>query len=119
MPTTLYAYRCPNTDCSYEHLDHRRGDRLPLACPQCQHPGPLHRRFSVSVHRPMQEHWNTSVNAPVSSMRDFREKLKAAGEEYTLRTGIETNYQPVDISDTKALGVTSEGIEDKPAAKLL
>lgn len=114
---TIYLYRCP--ECDTEHLDHRRGDRLPLACASCGHPGPLHRRFAISTHRPMQEHWNQSVNAPVSSMRDFAEKLKIRGEEYTARTGIESRFVPIDPADTRALGVTTQGIEDKPAAKLV
>jgi hypothetical protein len=101
---TRYLYRCPNPDCTYEHVDHRRGDRLDLGmlCPQCQSPGPLRRRFSVSVHRPMQEHMNTTTGTPISSMRQFRDKLKQQSDEQSARTGIEAKYVPVDHDAVRA-----------------
>lgn len=107
----IFEYKCPG--CGDRHLSHVRGDRLPLVCAHCGDPGPFRRVFSIRIERPMQEHFNVTTGAPVSSMRDFREQLKIKGEQYTADTGIEVNYQPTDISDAKSLGVTSQGIEDK------
>jgi len=107
----IFEYRCP--ECRATMLSKTRGDRLDASCGSCGFPGPHVRVFSIRTFKPMEEHWNTSVNAPVRSMQDFKRQLKIKGDQYTESTGIEVNYQPVDMSDTKALGVTREGIEDK------
>jgi hypothetical protein len=97
-----YLYRCPNPTCTYEHVDHRRGDRLDLPCPQCLDPGPLKRRFQVSIGSVMQEHMNTTTGTPISSMRQFRDKLKQQSDEQSARTGIEARYVPVDHDAVRA-----------------
>jgi hypothetical protein len=107
----LYEYRCPT--CRSTLTTTTRGDRFDASCARCGDPGPHVRVFSIRIEKPMQEHFNVSTGAPVSSMRQFREQLKIKGEEYTAQTGIEVNYQPVDVSDSRSLGVTSAGIEDK------
>lgn len=104
----IYEYKCPV--CGWRDTSTQRGDRLERVCVGCGH-RTLHRVFSVGVRRPMQEHWNPTVNAPVSSMRQFEDMLKAKSEEYTLRTGIEARFVPHDPQDAKALGVTNAGLD--------
>jgi len=105
----LYEYRCP--ECDSRVVSHQRGDRLEADCPVCELPNVEHRRvFAVSLQRPMQEHFNSTVGKPISDMRQFKRELARKGAEYTERTGIETNYQPVDMGDRKALGVTDDGL---------
>lgn len=108
----VYEYRCP--DCEHRVISHLRGDRLEADCDYCDPAGPVprvfKRVFSVSLQRPMQEHFNSTVGKPISDMRQFKRELARKGAEYTERTGIETNYQPVDMGDRKALGVTDDGL---------
>lgn len=105
----MYEYKCPG--CKNLIVSGVRADRLAVFCFTCDS-GVHHRRvFSLAVHRPMQEHWNDTVGAPVSDMKDFREKLKIQGEQYTERTGIASNFQPVDMGDRKTLGVSADAGE--------
>jgi hypothetical protein len=60
----------------------------------------------------MQEHWNHSVGQPIRTMRQFRDALARKSDEMTERTGVPHDYQPVDLSDREALGVTDEGLEE-------
>lgn len=107
----IYAYKCPQCGQTYDTTDGPM-DRLPLPCSVCEHPGPLHRSFQLQVQRPMLEHWNATLHKPISDMRQFKDGLKAQGEAAAEYTGIETDYQPIDPSDTKALGVTGEGLDE-------
>lgn len=52
-----------------------------------------------------------AVGKPVSNSRNFKDELKRQSETQTLRTGIETDYQPVDYRDTDSLGVDQEGLD--------
>jgi hypothetical protein len=51
------------------------------------------------------------VGRYVSGNRDFSEALKEKSAEASERLGMEHNFQPVDIGDRKALGVTDEGLD--------
>lgn len=115
MPT--YEYRCDQ--CAHlttvtkplnEH--HTIRPTFMADCPVCRHLTTFKRRFSFTFQPPMAEHFNTTVNKPISSMRQFRDELKRASAEATERTGIEHDYQPVEWGDTEALGVTNEGIDE-------
>lgn len=105
----LFEYRCPV--CEHRVISHVRGDRLEADCDYCESPRMFKRVFSVSVKRPMQEHFNETVGMPISDERQFARELRRKGEQYTAETGIETNYQPVDYRDKDALGVTDAGLE--------
>jgi hypothetical protein len=59
----------------------------------------------------MPEHFNASVGHYVSNSREFADQLKIKSEEASLRTGMDHNFQPVDVTEAKALGVTDEGLE--------
>lgn len=110
---TLFEYRCP--ECEHRVVSHVRADRLEADCDHCDPANPIprvfRRLFSVSVQRPMQEHFNNTVGKPISDMRQFERELARKGDEYTERTGIETRYRPVDYRDREALGVTDAGLE--------
>jgi hypothetical protein len=59
----------------------------------------------------MPEHFNNATGQYVTNERAFGDQLKLKSEEMSARTGMEHNYQPIDITDMKALGVTDEGLE--------
>jgi len=44
-------------------------------------------------------------------MRQFKDALSREGEKYSELTGLDVNYQPVDPTDTRALNITSEGLD--------
>lgn len=107
----FYQYQCQ--DCFYElPLDVYAGIGISISnpCPCCG--GLLVRRCSFTFRRSMPEHFNTSTGAYVSNERDFRDGLKRKSEEMSIRTGMTHNYQPVDVTDMKALGVTDDGLEE-------
>ena len=82
----------PNRGLSYHQSD---GENHVVACGQCGH-SPIKRKYSVSVHRPMATHFNKSVGKEIGSEKQFRDELKRKGDAEFARTGIETDYQPVD-----------------------
>lgn len=104
-----YEYRCP--ECRNTILSPHRADRSVAWCRKCTEYREHRRVFGIYVARGMVEHYNQSIGAYVTSERQFRDELKRGAELETLRTGIEHNYEPVDMSDTKSLGVTAEGLE--------
>jgi putative FmdB family regulatory protein len=112
MPTYEYACRT----CGVRFLD----GNVALAgtpCPKCK-VGALRKLFSFAFKRPMQEHFNQSTGQFVSNERDFKEQLKIKSAEDGERLGLEVNYQPVDVRDTAALGVTAEGLDPRKADAL-
>lgn len=102
---TLYEYRCQ--DCGHRVLSDECADEICTVC--CGARG--QRIWSFSNATIMHEHMNTTLGEPVSSMRQFKDGLKRKSEEATARTGIPHNFQPIDPTDKKALGVTDEGIK--------
>jgi len=106
----IYEYRCPK--CRALTTSTHRGDRLHEPCGACGH-SPLHRKFSVAVKPMMHEHFNKAVGKPISSMRQFKDELKAASEKATEETGIPHNYVPVEYGDREAFGATGEGIYER------
>lgn len=113
QPVILYHYRCRG--CGAEALVEHRADTLG-ECAGCE--GELRRVWSVNVAPVMHEHWNTTVQKPISSMRQFETELRRASDEATARTGIEHRFAPVDPTDRKALGVTSEGMDTTNRARV-
>lgn len=105
----VYEYECPYCGNRDDHFFTFDKSATTVHCPNCR--VPMTKRYSVNFQRPMPDHWNRTVGAPVSSRRQFEDHLKRQSEEATLRTGIEHNYQPVDLGDRDALGVTEEGLE--------
>lgn len=108
----IYGYKC--RPCTQTYTSEERNDRLTLpdGCITCSDPGPLVRDYrGLSLHRPMMDHFNASVQQPISSMRQYEDVLKQKSEDAFLGTGIEHQYEPCDITDTKRLGVTEEGLD--------
>lgn len=66
-------------------------------CPTTGEPELFTRYYgSVQTQRPMPRHFNQSVGKEIGSMRQFRDELKRKGDAEYARTGIETDYQPLD-----------------------
>lgn len=76
--------------------------------------GDLHRHYSNPPSTPalFQPHYNPSVGAYVSSPRDLSDKLKAASEQQSIRTGITHDYRPVDLRDRDRFNVTGDGLDE-------
>lgn len=105
----LQLFTC--TDCHYEgeeFADVKIGEFISSPCPVCG--SRLQRKVSFSFHRSMPAHYNAAVGQFVGGKHDFRDALKRKSEEQTLRTGIEHNYEPVDLKDKDACGATDEGL---------
>jgi len=101
---TLYGYQC--RECGQEYTSEIRADLLDRDC--CGQP--IKRKYSVAVHRPMHEHFNTSVGKPISSDRQFRDELKRKSEEHFLKTGIPADYVPSDPTETRKAVEASGGV---------
>ncbi len=103
MPT--YAYRCDA--CGNAVESNVRGDRIPCECGLT-----ASRRFVFQLATPFREHWNAATGAFVTNRTQFEDKLKLASEEATLKTGMEHNFEPVDMSDAAACGLTPEDVAE-------
>lgn len=111
----LYAYRCSSCQspttiqtsiANYE--EHYMGSRPP--CQACGS-GTLHRTYEpFPMKMPIPDHYSPTVGRHVSGERDFREALRVASASATERTGIEHNFQPVDMRDP-ALNPNPEKVE--------
>lgn len=67
------------------------------------------RRFSFRVASSFQGHFNQAVGSFVSNETEFKDKLKLASEEQSIAQGITVDYQPIDMQDRAACGVSEEG----------
>jgi hypothetical protein len=59
----------------------------------------------------MREHWNDAVGRYVSNRQEMSDALKRAGDEYSERTGLDTQYEyvsPADMMDASAHGVNPD-----------
>lgn len=84
-------------------------------CSMCEDEGRFAewpRVFSVgAIMRPMHEHWNPTTGQPVSSMKQFRDQLKQKSEEAEARTGIPTNFEPMDMTPAEYAKTLDDGGE--------
>jgi len=105
----IYGYRCRS--CGLVEDSVRRGDSLGSCfTPGCG--GELRRDFSgIRFDKVMQEHYNKTLNRPVSSLRAFDEAMKVESAIASERTGMEHRFERVDPTDKVALGVTDEGMD--------
>lgn len=103
----IYEFRCRRCG----HTDHRTRPSDTIGpCPMCEQ-GELRRVFSFQVAPVMPTHLNKTTGTIVGSSRQFAHDLRVAGQKLTEKDGIPRDYQPVDLSDAKALGVTGEGLD--------
>lgn len=108
-----YSYSC--SECGYRTIDdyftgigkyHPRmrcslcGSRLTR---ECSNPS-IYR----GMHMGFESHYNNTVGAPVSSMREFNELLRKRSDEQTEATGMSHQYSAIDPRDQDAFGVTDE-----------
>lgn len=104
----IYGYKCPQ--CKQTYTSIQRADRIEQSCTVCQH-SPLHRDFSgIVTIPPMQEHWNKSVDQPISSQRQFEAALRRKSDELSTYTGVEQDLQPLDPEQART-GVTGQGLD--------
>ncbi len=69
------------------------------------------RLFGFSIRPSMPEHFNHTVGEYVSNSQQFTTALKRKSEEVTIRTGIESTFQPIDLDSRP--GVTDEGLYEQ------
>jgi putative FmdB family regulatory protein len=106
-----YDFRCDTCAQVTEEYQHLAATTRTIACPLC---GGLARKvlvFPKGNPSPFLEHFNTAVGSHVTSKREFGDKLKAASDRQSARTGLAHNYVPVDLRDREACGVTDEGLD--------
>ena len=104
----IYGYKCPV--CHQPYTSIQRADRIDHSCVGCGH-SPLHRDFSgIQLTRPMQEHWNQTVDQPISSQRQFNAALRQKSDEMSSYSGVEMDLQPLDPEQAKQ-GVTDQGLD--------
>lgn len=104
-----YQYRC--NSCGRLFACGTRADIT--TCPDCQ--GSAVRKFGFYVSGGIKEHWNTAVGQYVSNSHEMSEALKRKGEEASIRTGIEHEYEyvsPAEMADASAHGASEDGLEE-------
>lgn len=107
---TYYSYECDGCE-ETEEIDFPFGE-APSAFRHAFCGGLMRHVLCFVFHKPMREHYNPTLGRRVRGQRDFRDGLKRASEAATLRTGTLHDYQPVDLNDEAALGVTEDGREE-------
>jgi len=78
-----------------------------MQCTSCG--SEMKRKYSLSIHRPMHDHYNNTTGTVIGSDRQFREELKRQSEAATIKTGIEHNFEPIDRAELKKNVVASDG----------
>jgi hypothetical protein len=113
----IYAYKCRTCGLEVDYFQPMdtlgpcttaiTTDSGTLKCP-----GELRRLFVVNMEPVMQEHFNATVNKPISSNRQFDDELRRQSERVSLYQGSEARFERVDPTDKAALGVTDQGIDE-------
>ena len=104
-----YQFRC--NSCRRLFATTTPGDTA--ICTYCAEVGT--RRYAFYTASGIKEHWNTAVGQYVSNQREMTEALKRQGEEMSVRTGLDTQYEyvdPADMRDATAHGASEEGLEE-------
>ena len=104
--TMQYAYRCP--ECGPLDSDIRADA---LVCQVCG--GKALRDWSFKVDTSFEPHYSPAFGTVVQSRRHAKDLAKAASAEAYLRTGMEADYQVVDVFDDEAFGITGDKAEEK------
>lgn len=113
-----YDFRCSACSQTTERYQPLAETTRAISCPQCG--GLAHKvlSFPRANPSPFREHFNMAVGEHVHSRRQFADKLKAASDRQSARTGLAHNYVPIDLRDREACGVTDEGLESTARAEV-
>lgn len=103
-------YKCKPCDVWWtaDWVDGNTPELFPV-CPVCE--GPSCKLYSFSTTRPLNINPHLTGDPNVTSMRQLKESFHIASLEAEERTGLKHDFQPVDLRDKDALGVTDEGLE--------
>lgn len=105
----LYEYRCPECDGIFaEHLPMSESD-AEFTCPTCPDAPDLKRKFGFNYKPDEPAGYCTAVGKYVSNTRQLKDEFKRTGEAYSLRTGLDSNFQPLDRREVP--GLTMEGLD--------
>jgi predicted nucleic acid-binding Zn ribbon protein len=100
-----YEFRC--AECGSVSGSTDRAHAGPCGCG-----GPLRRIWHApGFIRGTAEHFNHSLGSYVRDDKDFRQQLRVKSAEMSERLGMPVDYQPADLSDRKALGVSGQADE--------
>lgn len=103
----LYEYRCPECNTIYhEHLPVSALD-TEFTCPADN--TDLIRRFGFNYKADEPAGYSTALGKYVSNTRELKDEFKYMGEAYSNRTGLDSNFQPLDPREVP--GVTMEGLD--------
>lgn len=105
----IYEFRCNDCAHDYElyqdlHAEHS------FRCPECHTTTKrvyVPFKFNADV---LPEHFNPAAGRMISSETEFKRALKEQSITESIRQGKDVNIVPVDLNDTKTLGVTEEGL---------
>lgn len=104
----MYEWKCKN--CNRRRTLMRYFPDGTVFCLHCTNTAMV-RVYSFSVKPSLQPHFNHATNTYISSDTAFRNELRRQSDEMSERLNLPVNYQPVDMRDKEALGVTEEGLE--------
>lgn len=113
----IYEHKCTNCDARTETYLSDRDDKPLLDsnmentfCQWCNEIGLKPVYSSVQFGTVTHEYYNPSLGKVVSDQRQVRHEASRLAEDTERRTGIKTNFVEADLSDSRALGVTDEGL---------
>lgn len=105
----VYEFRCPECDLLFtESIPISEVSDIELTCPD---DNTLLKRIFTSpgVIRDMPGHFNTSAGKYVPNLRTLKDEFKRMGEDYSKRTGMDSDFQVIDSQEVP--GLTHEGLE--------
>lgn len=73
---------------------------------------------SIQFSRPWPEHFNIAAGQVIRTEHQLKENFKKKSDEMSERMNFDVDYQIVDRSDTKHLGVTEEGLDSTHDARV-
>ena len=108
---TIYGYMC--RQCGQEYTSEYRGNVLveqgaQVECAMCTSEE-IKRKYSVSVHRPMPRHFNSTTQTEIGSQKQFERELMMQGEMAEEKSGIPTQYEIADPEMLRAQVESNQG----------
>ena len=103
----MYEFKCKNCRRTTTLLE----NTAPRKCAYCDHKSVI-RVYSFSPKTSFQPHYNTALGRWVTSEKDFKDGLKSASDAASVRTGLDTNYVPVEWQDKETFRATEDGMDN-------